>query len=77
MNLSNLFQNPPNFKKLDVENLNLITMASDNKVHMPSGFGGLMRFDEEFKSKIMLKPVHVIGFAILIIVFRIFLNFIY
>ncbi len=52
-------------------------MASDNKVHMPAGFGGLMRFDEEFKSKITITPVHVIGFTILIIVFRILLTFIY
>jgi len=50
---------------------------ADQKIQMPAGFGGLMRFDEEFKSKIMLKPVHVIGFVILIIVFRILLQFIY
>ena len=50
---------------------------ADQRIQMPAGFGGLMRFDEEFKSKIMLKPVHVIGFVILIIVFRIILQFIY
>lgn len=50
---------------------------ADQRIQMPAGFGGLMRFDEEFKSKIMLKPAHVIGFVILIIVFRIFLQFIY
>jgi preprotein translocase subunit Sec61beta len=50
---------------------------ADQRIQMPAGFGGLMRFDEEFKSKIMLKPVHVIGFVILIIVFRIVLQFIY
>jgi len=50
---------------------------ADQKIQMPAGFGGLMRFDEEFKSKIMIKPVHVIGFVILIIVFRILLQFIY
>ncbi|HUW44039.1 MAG TPA: hypothetical protein VMV95_03715 [Bacillota bacterium] len=52
-------------------------MASDNKIQMPAGFGGLMRFDEEFKSKIMIKPIHVIGLVILIMVFRIILTFIY
>ena len=52
-------------------------MASDNRIQMPAGFGGLMRFDEEFKSKIMIKPVHVIGLVILIIIFRIFLTLIY
>ena len=47
---------------------------ADNRVHMPAGFGGLMRFEEEYKSKIMLKPVHVIGFVVLILAFRVFLG---
>lgn len=47
---------------------------ADNKIHMPAGFGGLMRFEEEYESKIMLKPIHVIVFVILILVFRIFLG---
>ena len=46
-------------------------MAQDNKVHMPAGFGGLMRFDQEYASKINLKPTHVIVFIILVVVFRI------
>ncbi len=50
---------------------------AEQKIQMPAGFGGLMRFDEEFKSKIMIKPVHVIGFVIVIIAFRILLQFIY
>ena len=49
---------------------------ADNKVHMPAGFGGLMRFEEEYESKIMLKPTHVIVFVILILAFRITLDFI-
>jgi len=52
-------------------------MAEDNKVHLPGGFGGLMRFSEEYESKFNLKPTHVIGFVILIIVFRIFLGVFY
>ena len=48
---------------------------ADNKIHMPSGYGGLMRFDEEYASKIMLKPTHVIAFVILILAFRLFLEF--
>jgi len=27
---------------------------------MPSGSGGLMRYNEEYKSKIMLTPTHVV-----------------
>ena len=49
-------------------------MARDNKIHMPAGFGGLMRFDEENTSKINLKPTHVIAFIILIIAFRVALT---
>jgi len=48
-------------------------MADD--VNMPSGFGGLVRFKEEYKSKFNLKPIHVILFVILIVVFRIALPF--
>ena len=47
---------------------------ADNKIHMPSGYGGLMRFEEEYESKIMLKPTHVIAFVILILAFRISLG---
>ena len=47
---------------------------ADNKIHMPSGYGGLMRFEEEYESKIMLKPIHVIAFVILILAFRVFLG---
>lgn len=48
---------------------------ADNKIHMPAGFGGLMRFEEEYESKIMIKPAHVIVFVVLILVFRIALGF--
>ena len=51
-------------------------MAS-NSVNMPAGFGGLMRFSEEYASKFMLKPLHIILFVILILVFRIFLGVLY
>ena len=47
---------------------------ADNQIHMPAGYGGLMRFDEEYESKIMLKPTHVIAFIIFILAFRLFLG---
>lgn len=43
-------------------------------VNVPAGFGGLMRFNEEYHSKIQLKPAHVIVFVIMIIVFVLFLR---
>ncbi|MEX0920404.1 MAG: hypothetical protein WDZ69_02365 [Candidatus Pacearchaeota archaeon] len=52
-------------------------MAKDNRIQMPGGFGGLMRFDEEFKSKFMLKPTHIVVFVILVVVFRVLLEFIF
>jgi preprotein translocase subunit Sec61beta len=47
---------------------------ADTSVNLPGGFGGLMRFNEEYPSIFNLKPTHVILFIILIIVFRIFLG---
>jgi len=47
---------------------------AETGISMPSGFGGLMRFKEEYASKFNLKPVHVIGFVIAIILFRISLS---
>jgi len=44
------------------------------EINMPSGFGGLTRFKEEYASRFNLKPTHVIIFIILIIVFRIGLS---
>ncbi len=44
-------------------------MVSDNKIHMPGAFGGLMRYDSEYKSRFTLSPVQVVGFVILVIVF--------
>jgi len=44
---------------------------ADNRISMPAGFGGLMRFGEEYESKFNLKPVHVVIFLILILGIRI------
>ncbi len=41
---------------------------ADN-IFMPSSGGGLMRYNEEYKSKLMLKPSHIVLFIILIIAF--------
>ncbi len=50
---------------------------ADSGVNMPAGFGGLMRFNEEYTSYINLKPTHVIAFVVLIIVMRIGLGVIF
>jgi len=43
-------------------------MASDNRIHMPGGMGGLVRYDEEYNSRFMLSPLHVVAFIVLIII---------
>ena len=39
------------------------------QINMPSGFGGLTRFNEEYKSKITLTPTQVVIAVIVVIVF--------
>jgi preprotein translocase subunit Sec61beta len=48
-------------------------MAQQPGVSMPAGFGGLMRYGEEYSSKFNLKPTHVIAAIVLVIVLRILL----
>jgi preprotein translocase subunit Sec61beta len=43
-------------------------MASDSQVSMPGVFGGLMRYNEEYDSRIKIKPEHVIIFVVLLAV---------
>ncbi|MBI5393086.1 preprotein translocase subunit Sec61beta [Candidatus Woesearchaeota archaeon] len=48
-------------------------MASD-KINMPQGSGGLMRYFDEYKSKIQLKPGNIIVLIIVIIILEIILH---
>lgn len=47
-------------------------MAQD-KISMPSGMGGLMRYFDEYKSKIRIKPGHIIIMVIVVIMIMVFL----
>lgn len=49
-------------------------MAQSQGVQTPSGFGGLMRFNEEFESKFKMTPGQVIGFLVVIVLFSIALH---
>lgn len=42
---------------------------ADNKINMPSAFGGIVRYSEEYESKFKITPTQVIGFVIAIIAF--------
>jgi preprotein translocase subunit Sec61beta len=46
-------------------------------INMPGGFGGLVSFKEEYASRFMMKPSHVVAFVIMILVFRIGLKYIF
>ena len=47
---------------------------AQQQIHMPSGAGGLMRYGEEYKSPLVLKPSHIIAFVILIVAFVVILK---
>lgn len=48
-------------------------MARDNKINMPSGMGGLVRYFDEYNSKLRFKPGHIIIMAAVVIVIMIVL----
>ncbi|MEK6800625.1 MAG: hypothetical protein AABY05_01715 [Nanoarchaeota archaeon] len=50
---------------------------AENKIHLPGGFGGITRYDEEYQSRFMITPTQVIGFAIGILVIVTFLKIIW
>ncbi len=42
---------------------------SDNRISMPSGMGGLMRYDAEYSSRFMITPAMALGFVAAVLVF--------
>ncbi len=45
-----------------------------DKIQMPSGIGGLVRYFDEYKSKITLKPGHVIILCVIVIIIMVVLH---
>ncbi|MBW2981659.1 preprotein translocase subunit Sec61beta [Candidatus Woesearchaeota archaeon] len=45
-----------------------------DKIQMPSGIGGLVRYFDEYRSKITLKPGHVVILCIIIIIIMLVLH---
>jgi preprotein translocase subunit Sec61beta len=45
-------------------------MAENTGFSLPSGFGGLVSYKEEYASRFMLKPTHIIAFIVLIVAVR-------
>jgi preprotein translocase subunit Sec61beta len=50
---------------------------AQNKINLPGGFGGLMRYDEEYSSMFNLKPSYIVVFVVLIIIFRVVLGMVF
>lgn len=49
-------------------------MARNDKVSMPSGMGGLVRYFDDYKSKIEFKPGFIIIFTLIVIIIMIILH---
>ncbi|MAG16054.1 preprotein translocase subunit Sec61beta [Candidatus Woesearchaeota archaeon] len=49
-------------------------MPQDQKMMLPSSQGGLVRYYDEYKSRIQIKPSHVIVLAVAIIAIEVFLH---
>ena len=47
---------------------------ADDKITMPSSQGGLVRYYNEYKSKIQIKPLHVVALAVAVIVIELILR---
>ena len=45
-----------------------------NKIQMPSGMGGLVRYFDEYKSKITFKPGHIVVLCVVVIIIMVILH---
>lgn len=45
-----------------------------SEINMPAGFGGLMRYKEEYESKIKFTPNHIVIMVLIVIAFIAILN---
>jgi preprotein translocase subunit Sec61beta len=45
-----------------------------DKIQMPSGMGGLVRYFDEYRSKIEFKPGHIVVMCIVIIIIMLLLH---
>ena len=48
-------------------------MAKD-RIQMPSGMGGLVRYFDDYKSKIEFKPGHILILVVVIVIIEILLH---
>lgn len=48
---------------------------ADQKIQMPSGIGGLVRYFDDYKSKIKIKAHYFVAFVVLVIISYLYLTF--
>lgn len=51
----------------------MISMAEKKQMRAPSGMAGLVKYEDEGESLVKLKPMHVVGIAVGLIVFEMIL----
>ncbi len=47
---------------------------SDEKIRMPSGMGGLVRYFDDYKSKLEIPLVAFVAFVVVVVIFYLWLN---
>lgn len=50
-------------------------MAKKDKFRMPTGMAGLVRYGEDAKEQLKIKPKHVIAFCVVVVVLEVLLKF--
>ena len=50
-------------------------MGKRDKFRMPTGMAGLVRYGEDAKEQLKIKPKHVIAFCLVVIVLEVLLKF--
>jgi len=50
-------------------------MAKKDKFRMPTGMAGLIRYGEDTKEQLKIKPKHVIAFCLIVVVLEVLLKF--
>ena len=46
---------------------------ANERIQLPSSGGGLVRYFDEYKSKISIKPLYIIGFIVFVVILEIYL----
>lgn len=47
---------------------------ADNRINLPQSSGGLVRYFDEYESKIVIKPHHIIILVVLVILIEVVLH---